>query len=84
VEYKHIFSIVANGVYSAKAAYEGLFTSSVFFGHYERIWGTWAPYKCYFFLWLTALNRCYTADRLVRGSWTTQRGVLYVIRLLKP
>jgi hypothetical protein len=66
VEYKHIFSIVANGVYSAKAAYEGLFTSSVFFGHYERIWGTWAPYKRYFFLWLTALNRCYTADRLAK------------------
>lgn len=66
VEDKHIFSIAANGVYSAKAAYEGLFTGSVSFGHYEKIWGTWAPSKCHFFLWLAALNRCWTANRLAK------------------
>ena len=36
------------------------------FGPYERIWRTWAPPKCRFFLWLVAHNRCWTADRLAR------------------
>jgi hypothetical protein len=40
VKDKHILSIAANGAYSAKAAYEGLFTGSVHFGHYERVWKT--------------------------------------------
>jgi hypothetical protein len=43
VEDKHIFSIAANGAYSAKAAYEGLFIGSVHFSHYERVWKTWTP-----------------------------------------
>ena len=33
---------------------------------YERIWKTWAPGKCRFFLWLVTHNRCWTADRLAR------------------
>jgi hypothetical protein len=32
-----MFNIVANGAYLAKAAYEGLFTRSVHFCHYERV-----------------------------------------------
>jgi hypothetical protein len=77
VEDKHIFSIAANGAYSAKAAYEGLFTGSVHFGHYERVWKTWASPKCHFFLWLTALNRRWTADRLARrGLDHPERGPL--------
>ena len=36
------------------------------FGPYERIWRTWAPPKCRFFLWLVAHNRSWTADRLAR------------------
>jgi hypothetical protein len=43
-----------------------MFTGSVHFGHYERVWKTWAPSKCHFFLWLTVLNRCWTADRLAK------------------
>jgi hypothetical protein len=39
---KHIFTVSANGLYSAKAAYEGLFISSVSFPHYDRVWKTWA------------------------------------------
>jgi hypothetical protein len=58
IEDKHTFSIAANGTYSAKAAYDGLFIGSVHFGHYERVWKTWAPSKCHFFLWLSVLNRC--------------------------
>lgn len=35
-----MFSIAANGVYSAKAAYEGFFVGSVDFANHERIWNT--------------------------------------------
>jgi hypothetical protein len=43
VENKHIFNIAANGVYSAKAAYEGLFTGYVSFGHNEKSLGELGP-----------------------------------------
>jgi hypothetical protein len=66
VEDRHIFSIASNGVYSAKSAYEGLFLGSVTFGHYKRIWKSWALPKCRFFLWLVAHKRCWTADRLAK------------------
>jgi hypothetical protein len=66
VEDKHIFSIAADGKYSAKSAYEGLFAGSTSFGHYHLIWKTWAPPKCRFFLWLVANKRCWTADRLAK------------------
>jgi hypothetical protein len=66
VEDKHIFRLAANGKYSAKFAYEGFFIGSVPFEPYERIWKTWAPPKCPFFLWLVAHKRCWTADRLAK------------------
>ena len=66
VEDKHIFSIAADGKYSAKSAYEGLFAGSTSFGLYHLIWKTWAPPKCRFFLWLVANKRCWTADRLAK------------------
>lgn len=66
VDDKHIFSIAPNGVYSAKSAYEGLFLGSVTFGHYKRIWKSWALPKCRFFLWLVAHKRCWTTDRLAK------------------
>jgi hypothetical protein len=65
-EDNHIFSIAPLGIYSAKSAYEGLFLGSSSFGHYERVWKTWAPPKCRFFIWLVAHNRCWTADRLAK------------------
>jgi hypothetical protein len=48
--YKHIFSIASDGKYSTKAAYNGLFIGSTHFDHWERIWHSWAPPKCNFFL----------------------------------
>jgi hypothetical protein len=36
------------------------------FALFERIWKSWAPTKCCFFMWLAAYNRCWTADRLAR------------------
>jgi hypothetical protein len=63
IEDRHIFSVAPNGKYSAKAAYKGLFLGSCTSGQYKRVWKTWAPSKCRFFLWLVAHNRCWTADR---------------------
>ena len=63
---KHVFSLAADGKYTAKAAYNGLFLGSASFDHYKRIWRSWAPSKCRFFIWLVAHNRCWTADRLAK------------------
>ena len=49
-----------------KTAYKGFFVGSISFEPCERIWKTWAPPKCRFFVWLVAHNRCWTADRLAR------------------
>jgi len=66
VEDVHIWRLSNSGQYSAKSAYEGFFMGSTWFGPYERIWRTWAPPKCHFFLWLVTHNRCWTTDRLGR------------------
>jgi hypothetical protein len=57
IEDRHIFSIAPDGNYSAKVAYEGLFLGSCSFLHHKRIWKSWMPPKCHFFLWLVAHNR---------------------------
>jgi hypothetical protein len=65
-EDKHIWRFIANGQYSAKSAYEGFFLGATTLRSWEKIWKTWAPAKCSFFMWLVAHNRCWTADRLAR------------------
>lgn len=54
------------GVYSSKSAYDAFFIVTVKFGPWKRIWKTWAPLKCKFFIWLAVKNRCWTADRLAK------------------
>lgn len=46
MEDNFVFQLAANGKYSAKAAYEGLFQGSVYFEPSERIWKSWTPPKC--------------------------------------
>jgi len=53
-------------IYTAKSAYDILFEGAISFAPYERIWKSWSPLKCRFFMWLVAYNRCWTADRLAR------------------
>jgi hypothetical protein len=36
------------------------------FEPWKRLWKSWAPQKCKFFLWLAIRNKCWTADRLRR------------------
>ena len=62
----YIFFFSPDGIYSASAAYNGLFLGSSTSKHHKRIWKSWAPPKCKFFLWLVAQNRCWTSDRLAK------------------
>ena len=63
---KHIWRLSTTGEYSAKSTYDALFQGATFFGPAHRIWKSWAPPKCRFFMWLVAHNRCCTAGRLAR------------------
>lgn len=63
---KFIWRLSSSGNYTAKSAYDALFQGAVLFDPYERIWKSWAPPKCKFFMWLVAHNRCWTADRLAK------------------
>ena len=66
LEDSHTWHFSASGVYSAKSAYEAMFIGSTQFRPWERIWKSWAPGKCKFFMWLVAHDRCWAADRLAR------------------
>lgn len=59
---------LSSGQYTTKSAYKATFQGSIIFGPWERIWNSWAPGECRFFLWLVAHNRCWTADSLVRRN----------------
>jgi hypothetical protein len=50
VENKHIWRLSTSGKYSIKSAYNALFQGSIPFNAWERIWKSWAPNKCHFFL----------------------------------
>jgi hypothetical protein len=62
----HFWRFATNGKFSVKSAYEGFFRGSVDFEPYERIWQTWAPAKCRFFVWLVAHKKFWTADQLAK------------------
>ncbi|KAK3144270.1 hypothetical protein QOZ80_4AG0310820 [Eleusine coracana subsp. coracana] len=66
VDDSHFCRLSTDGRYSAKSAYRSMFEGATLFGPWERIWRTWAPPKCRFFLWLVMHKRCWTADRLAR------------------
>jgi hypothetical protein len=63
---KHIWRFSPTDQYSSKSAYDMLFLGSTSFGAFERVWESWAPSKCSFFLWLVMHNRCWTAGRLAK------------------
>jgi hypothetical protein len=60
----HFWRLSADKKYSAKVAYESFFLGSISFESYQRIWKSWAPPKCRFFLWFAAQKKCWIADRL--------------------
>jgi hypothetical protein len=64
----HIWRLSPSGQYSSKSACENFFQGSISFSPWERIWKSWAPNKCKFFIWLAAHKRCWTADRLAKRN----------------
>jgi len=55
-----------SGSYSIKSAYAACFVGSIRFASWRRIWKSWAPLRCKFFLWLANKQRIWTADRLAK------------------
>ena len=62
------WKLTQHGSYSSKSAYEAFFVGSIKFGPWRRIWRTWAPPRCKFFVWLVSYNRLWTADRLAKRN----------------
>jgi hypothetical protein len=56
----------ADGVYSSKSCYLGMFHGKVAMAGALQVWKSRAPAKCRFFLWLVLRDRCWTEDRLER------------------
>jgi hypothetical protein len=83
LEDKHVFRLATNGKYSAKAGYEGLFFGSTHFDPWERIWQSWHPPKCKFFVWLAALGIGQQIGFKKEG-WITLKVARFVIKSLKP
>lgn len=54
------------GGFSTHSVYLRYFTGSINFEPYKRVWRSWAPLKIKLFVWLAALNHCWTADKLAR------------------
>jgi hypothetical protein len=43
-----------------------LFTGTINFTPCKRVWKSWAPPNCKFFIWLALNNKCWTSDRLAK------------------
>jgi len=54
------------GSYSSKIAYDACFVGSIRFPPWRRIWKSWAPLHCKFFLWLAIKQRIWTTGRLAK------------------
>nr|ACF87181.1 unknown [Zea mays] len=50
----------------SSSAYSALFPGTIEFEPAERVWKSWAPRKCKFFIWVVEHDRCWTADRLAK------------------
>jgi hypothetical protein len=77
---RHVWRHEASGLFSSKSCYNVLFLGSTAFEHWKRLWKTWAPPKCKFFLWLAVRNKCWTADRLKKEGCLTRMFAPCVIK----
>lgn len=62
----HKWDLTQSGEYSSKSAYAAFYFGSIRFAPWKRVWKSWAPLRCKFFIWLVFKNRCWTADRLAK------------------
>ncbi|WVZ89347.1 hypothetical protein U9M48_035768 [Paspalum notatum var. saurae] len=60
------WTFTQSGHYSCQSAYQAFFLGGINFGPWKRVWKSWAPLRCKFFMWLALKNRCWTADRLAK------------------
>jgi hypothetical protein len=60
------FRTSQHATYSSKSAYDAFFIGSITFGPWWRVWKTWAPLRCKFFVWMAIKNRVWTGDRLAK------------------
>jgi len=74
------WKLTQSGSYSSKSAYAACFVSSIRFPSWRRIWKSWAPLRCKFFLWLAIRQRIWTADRLAKRVCLTNLLAHYVTR----
>ena len=63
---QHCGKLTQSRVYSSKSAYAAFFVGTIKFTPWRRIWKSWAPLHCKYFLWLAFNNRCWTADQLAK------------------
>ncbi|WVZ79973.1 hypothetical protein U9M48_027494 [Paspalum notatum var. saurae] len=61
-----VWRLSSTGCYSSESAYNAMFVGTIKFSPWKRIWKTWAPANCKFFIWLAINNRCWTSDRLAQ------------------
>ncbi|WVZ81073.1 hypothetical protein U9M48_028497 [Paspalum notatum var. saurae] len=61
-----VWRLSSSGFYNSKSAYEAMFVGTIKFSPWKRMWKTWAPANCRFFIWLAINNRCWTSDRLAK------------------
>jgi hypothetical protein len=47
-------------------SYNSMFTGTINFSPWKRVWKSWAPPNCKFFVWLALNNKCWTSDRLAK------------------
>lgn len=60
------WKLTQSGVYTSKSAYAAFFVGTIKFAPWKRIWKSWAPLRCKFFIWLAFINHCWTSDRLAK------------------
>jgi hypothetical protein len=62
----HIWKLSSSGQFSSKSAYTAMTQGAISFEPAERVWKTWSPSKCKFFIWLVEHDRCWIADKLAK------------------
>lgn len=72
----------SSGQYSRKSAYNMMFIGSIKFLAWRRIWKTWDPANCKFFIWLAINNQCWTHWSNV--DYRIRPLVPFVIKMWKP
>jgi hypothetical protein len=71
VDDHHRCHFTQSGIYTAKSAYNAFFHGSIRFTQ-RRIWKSWGPLNCKFFIWLASGNQESLLDSRQAGqAWST-------------